>query len=60
LPNRFSEVPKDREVVVHCKSGMRSAKAIEFLKSQGYSKLANLSGGILGWAEKVDPGMPRY
>jgi adenylyltransferase/sulfurtransferase len=60
LPNRFAEVPKDREVVVHCKSGMRSAKAIEFLKSQGYSKLSNLSGGILAWAEKVDPGMPRY
>jgi molybdopterin/thiamine biosynthesis adenylyltransferase/rhodanese-related sulfurtransferase len=60
LPNRFAEVPKDREVVVHCKSGMRSAKAIEFLKSQGFSKLANLTGGILAWAEKVDPGMPRY
>ena len=60
LPARFAEVPKDREVVVHCKSGMRSAKAIEFLKSQGYTKLLNLTGGILGWADKVDPGMPRY
>jgi adenylyltransferase/sulfurtransferase len=60
LPNRVAEVPKDREVVVHCKSGMRSAKAIEFLKGQGYTKLLNLTGGILGWAEKVDPGMPRY
>jgi adenylyltransferase/sulfurtransferase len=60
LPNRFAEVPKDREVIVHCKSGMRSAKAIEFLKSQGFTKLTNLTGGILGWAEKVDPGMPRY
>ena len=60
LPNRLSEVPKDREVILHCKSGMRSAKAIEFLKSQGYSKLVNLTGGILAWSEKVDPGMPRY
>jgi len=60
LPARFAEVPRDREVVVHCKSGMRSAKAIEFLKGQGYTKLANLTGGILGWAEQVDPGMPRY
>jgi adenylyltransferase/sulfurtransferase len=60
LPSRFAEVPRDREVIVHCKSGMRSAKAIEFLKGQGYSKLANLTGGILAWAEKVDPGMPRY
>ena len=60
LPARFAEVPKDREVVVHCKSGMRSAKAIEFLKGQGYTRLLNLTGGILGWAEKVDPGMNRY
>ena len=60
LPTRFAEVPKDREVIVHCKSGMRSAKAIEFLKSQGYSKLVNLTGGIAAWAEKVDPGMPKY
>jgi adenylyltransferase/sulfurtransferase len=60
LPSRFAEVPRDREVIVHCKSGMRSAKAIEFLKSQGYTRLVNLTGGILGWADKVDPGMPRY
>jgi adenylyltransferase/sulfurtransferase len=60
LPTRLAEVPKDREVIVHCKSGMRSAKAIEFLKSQGYTKLVNLTGGILAWADKVDPGMARY
>ena len=60
LPARFVEVPKDREVIVHCKSGMRSAKAIEFLKAQGFTKLVNLTGGILGWADKVDPGMTRY
>jgi adenylyltransferase/sulfurtransferase len=60
LPNRFPEVPKDREVIVHCKMGGRSAKAIEFLKSQGYTKLLNLTGGILAWADKVDPGMPKY
>jgi adenylyltransferase/sulfurtransferase len=60
LPLRFAEVPTDREVIVHCKSGMRSAKAIEFLKAQGYTRLVNLTGGILAWAEKVDPGMARY
>jgi adenylyltransferase/sulfurtransferase len=60
LPSRFAEVPKDREVIVHCKSGTRSAKAIEFLKSQGYTKLVNLMGGIMAWADKVDPGMTRY
>ena len=60
LPSRVAEVPKDREVIVHCKSGMRSQKAIDFLKSQGYTKLVNLTGGILAWADKVDPGMTRY
>lgn len=60
LGDRLAEVPRDREVIVHCKMGGRSAKAIEFLKAQGYSRLLNLTGGILAWAEKVDPGMPRY
>jgi adenylyltransferase/sulfurtransferase len=60
LPSRLAEVPKDREVIVHCKSGMRSQKAIDFLKAQGYTKLVNLTGGILAWADKVDPGMTRY
>ena len=60
MPQRFAEVPKDREVVVHCKSGMRSAKAIGFLMQHGYDKLKNLKGGILAWAASIDPGMPRY
>ncbi len=60
LARRFAEVPRDRDVVVHCKSGMRSAKAIALLKQQGFTKLMNLKGGILAWAEQVDPGMPRY
>jgi adenylyltransferase/sulfurtransferase len=60
LPARLAEVPRDREVIVHCKSGMRSGKAIELLKANGYTRLVNLSGGILAWAEKVDPGMARY
>ncbi len=60
LPLRFRDVPTDREVVVHCKSGKRSAQAIEFLRQQGYTNLRNLTGGILAWADKVDPGMPRY
>jgi molybdopterin/thiamine biosynthesis adenylyltransferase/rhodanese-related sulfurtransferase len=60
LPQRFNELDKDREMIVHCKSGMRSAKAIAFLKQQGFTKLKNLRGGILAWAEKVDPAMPKY
>jgi sulfur-carrier protein adenylyltransferase/sulfurtransferase len=60
LGQRFSEVPRDREVVVHCKSGMRSAKAVQFLREQGYMKLKDLAGGILAWAERIDPSMPKY
>jgi len=60
LPNRLSEIPKDREVIVHCKSGLRSGAAIEFLKSQGYTKLVNVTGGILEWSDKIDPSVPKY
>ncbi len=60
LPQRVGELDRSREMVVHCKSGMRSAKAIDFLRQQGFTKLTNLQGGILAWAEQVDPGMPRY
>jgi adenylyltransferase/sulfurtransferase len=60
LAQRVSELDKSREMVVHCKSGMRSAKAIAFLRQQGFSKLRNLKGGILAWADKVDPAMPKY
>jgi adenylyltransferase/sulfurtransferase len=60
LPQRLGELDRNREMVVHCKSGMRSAKAIQFLREQGFQKLRNLKGGILAWAEKIDPGMPKY
>jgi len=60
LPNRLPELDPDREMVVHCKSGMRSAKAVALLQQQGFRKLKNLKGGILAWADKVDPSMPKY
>src|SRR5262249_12108400 len=47
LGQRIADVPRDREVIVHCKSGMRSAKAIQQLREQGYTNLKNLTGGIL-------------
>lgn len=55
LPNRVGELDPNREMVVHCRSGVRSAKAVEFLRAQGFSNAKNLIGGILAWAEKVDP-----
>ncbi len=60
LSQRFRELDPNREMVVHCKSGMRSAKAIDFLRQQGFTKLKNLKGGILAWADQIDPSMPKY
>lgn len=60
LGQRLAELPRDRELVVHCKSGIRSQKAIQLLREQGFTRLTNLKGGILAWADKVDPGMAKY
>lgn len=58
---RMSELDATRELVVHCKLGGRSAKAIEALRAAGYAgALVNLSGGIQAWSEQVDPSLPRY
>lgn len=60
LPKRVHELDPAADMVVHCKSGMRSAKAIDFLKQAGFRKLKNLKGGILAWSDKVDPSVPKY
>lgn len=60
LPMRIDELEKDREIVVHCRSGKRSADAVEVLRANGFSKVWNLAGGILAWADKIDPTMPKY
>jgi adenylyltransferase/sulfurtransferase len=60
LPQRFGELDRNREIIVHCKSGMRSQKAIQFLRQQGFSNLKNLTGGILAWADRIDRTMLKY
>jgi adenylyltransferase/sulfurtransferase len=60
LPQRFQELPKDKLVVLHCKSGGRSGRALKFLQSQGYSKVKNVAGGINAWAERIDTNVPQY
>ena len=60
LPKRVGELDASKEIVVHCKMGGRSAKAVDFLKQQGFSNVHNLVGGINAWAERVDPTMPKY
>jgi adenylyltransferase/sulfurtransferase len=47
-------------MVVHCRSGKRSADAIHFLQKAGFKKLMNLKGGILAWSDEVDPTVPKY
>ena len=60
LPKRVSELDKDAEIVAHCKSGVRSAKAVDLLKQSGFRNVRNLKGGILAWSDKVDPTVPKY
>lgn len=58
---RKDELDASRDVVVMCRSGGRSARAIQELKRHGYpGKLLNLKGGILGWSDDVDPNVPKY
>ena len=60
LPQRFKELPKDKLIILHCHYGGRSMRALKFLRSQGYTKLKNLSGGISAWAKRIDPSVPQY
>jgi sulfur-carrier protein adenylyltransferase/sulfurtransferase len=60
IPKRVGELDPDAEFVMQCKSGARSAKAADFLRSQGFKRVLNLKGGILGWIDQVDPSQPKY
>jgi len=60
LPKRYVELDPNANIVMQCKSGMRSAKAQEFLRSKGFTKVRNLTGGVLGWVDQVDPSQPKY
>lgn len=58
VPNRYDEISKDKKVIIHCRSGMRSANAINYLETaHGYSNLYNLTGGIMAWAAEIDPSL---
>jgi adenylyltransferase/sulfurtransferase len=59
--SRKGEIEEGRETVVHCKGGVRSARAIEALTRAGFKgKLINLKGGITAWSNDVDPSVPKY
>jgi adenylyltransferase/sulfurtransferase len=60
IPKRFNELDRNAQLVMQCKSGRRSAQAADFLRSQGYQHVLNLTGGILAWIDQVDPTQPKY
>ncbi len=60
LPRRVHELDSSREIIAHCRSGKRSAEAVEFLRKAGFRKVWNLKGGILAWSDEVDPAVPKY
>jgi molybdopterin/thiamine biosynthesis adenylyltransferase/rhodanese-related sulfurtransferase len=60
LESRTAELPRDRRILVHCKSGGRSARAVSKLREQGFEDVWNISGGIIAWAREIDPKMAEY
>jgi adenylyltransferase/sulfurtransferase len=60
LPDRLDELDKDAHIVVHCKLGGRSAKAVEIMRASGFGNAWNLQGGIFAWIDRVDPSLPKY
>lgn len=57
LTARLDELDREAHVVVHCRSGGRSAKAVEMLRGAGFGNAWNVQGGLLAWAERIDPGL---
>jgi adenylyltransferase/sulfurtransferase len=60
LPERLGELNQDAEIVALCHGGMRSVRAVEFLRTNGFARAFNLAGGIDAWANEIDPTMPKY
>ena len=60
LSRRVNELDSSREIIAHCRSGKRSADAVEFLQKAGFRKIWNLKGGILAWSDEVDSSVPKY
>jgi sulfur-carrier protein adenylyltransferase/sulfurtransferase len=60
LARRLEEIDPDEEIVLQCRSGARSGRALEFMREKGYDRLWNLKGGILAWSDEIDPSIPKY
>jgi len=60
IPERLTEIPRTKATVVMCKTGVRSSRAIQFLRGEGFENLLNLDGGLDAWREEVDPTLRKY
>ena len=60
LSQHLGEFDKAAHIVVHCRSGGRSAKAVNAMRAAGFTNAWNVNGGILAWADQVDPSVPKY
>lgn len=60
IPVRIADLPRDRDIIVHCHRGSRSLRVAAFLRSQGLERVVSLAGGIDAWSREVDPDVPRY
>lgn len=58
--DNLDKISRDKKVVVHCKSGKRSATIVQVLEMQGYTNVYNLRGGIMAWSDEIDPTVPKY
>jgi rhodanese-related sulfurtransferase len=60
VPERLADIPKDEDVVVMCHGGTRSGRVAHYLRQNGYTRVANLAGGIDSWSTEIDPSVPTY
>ena len=60
IPSSLEKIPKDETLIIYCHHGMRSMKAVEYLKAKGFDNVVNLVGGIHEWSTKIDPTIPTY
>jgi adenylyltransferase/sulfurtransferase len=60
LPQRFTELDPNKQMYIHCKSGIRSMKALHFLREQGFKYLKSVKGGIGAWSDEIDHNVPKY
>ena len=60
IPNNLDNIPQGETLIVYCHHGMRSLKAVEYLRAKGFNQTVNLAGGIHEWSTKIDPTIPTY